>query len=126
MNKYVKYGLIAVLVLGAMWAAAFFIKSNSKSSITYDTKKPFTSSIEKKTVAVNSALDKSPCFALLKPPQFYCPTDHNLFWIKIFSFWHIAIELAHQSHFNPWDFNMWENFLLLGVKIATPIDHRNS
>ena len=51
MNKYVKYALIGVLVLGALWAAAFFIKSNSKSSITYETKKPFISSIEKKTVA---------------------------------------------------------------------------
>ncbi len=56
MNKYVKYGLIGVLVLGALWAAAFFIKSNSKSSITYDTKKPFTSSIEKKTVATGKVI----------------------------------------------------------------------
>ena len=56
MNKYVKYGLIAVLVLGGMWAAAFFIKSNSKSATTYDTKKPFTSNIEKKTVATGKVI----------------------------------------------------------------------
>lgn len=51
MNKIVKYILIGVLVLGALWAAAFFIKSNSKSSITYETQNPFISNIEKKTVA---------------------------------------------------------------------------
>ncbi len=56
MNKYVKYGLIAVLVLGALWAAAFFIKSNSKGAITYDTKNPFISSIEKKTVATGKVI----------------------------------------------------------------------
>ncbi|MFS4466944.1 efflux RND transporter periplasmic adaptor subunit [Maribacter sp. 2210JD10-5] len=51
MNKIVKYILIGVLILGALWAAVFFIKSNSKSSITYETSSPFISSIEKKTVA---------------------------------------------------------------------------
>ncbi|MBT8235435.1 MAG: efflux RND transporter periplasmic adaptor subunit [Bacteroidia bacterium] len=56
MNKFVKYGLIGILVLGAMWAAAFFIKSNAKSAITYETQKPFTSSIEKKTVATGKVI----------------------------------------------------------------------
>lgn len=56
MNKYVKYGLIAVLVLGALWAAAFFIKSNSKGAITYDTKNPFIANIEKKTVATGKVI----------------------------------------------------------------------
>jgi HlyD family secretion protein len=56
MNKYVKYGLIGVLVLGALWAAAFFIKSNSKGAITYDTKKPFIANIEKKTVATGKVI----------------------------------------------------------------------
>ena len=37
MNKIVKYILIGILVLGALWAAAFFIKSNSKEAITYET-----------------------------------------------------------------------------------------
>ena len=56
MNKYVKYALIGVLVLGALWAAAFFIKSNSQGAITYETQKPFTSSIEKKTVATGKVI----------------------------------------------------------------------
>ncbi|MBT8281855.1 MAG: efflux RND transporter periplasmic adaptor subunit [Muriicola sp.] len=56
MNKYVKYGLIAVLVLGALWAAAFFIKSNSKGAIEYDTKNPFIANIEKKTVATGKVI----------------------------------------------------------------------
>lgn len=56
MNKYLKYTLIGLLVLGALWAAVFFIKSNSKSAIEYSTKKPFTSSIEKKTVATGKLI----------------------------------------------------------------------
>jgi HlyD family secretion protein len=56
MNKIVKYILIGILGLGALWAAAFFIKSNSKSAITYETKKPFISDIEKKTVATGKVI----------------------------------------------------------------------
>ncbi len=56
MNKIVKYILIGLLVLGALWAAVFFIKSNSKSSITYETQKPFISNIEKKTVATGKVI----------------------------------------------------------------------
>ncbi len=56
MNKIVKYVLIAILVIGALWAAMFFIKSNSKSAITYDTQKPFISTIEKKTVATGKVV----------------------------------------------------------------------
>ena len=56
MNKFVKYGLIAILVLGAMWAATYFIKTNSKSAITYDTKTPFVSTIELKTVATGKVI----------------------------------------------------------------------
>jgi len=56
MNKIVKYILIALLVIGALWAAVFFIKSNSKSAITYDSQKPFISSIEKKTVATGKVV----------------------------------------------------------------------
>ena len=56
MNKYVKYGLIGVLAIGALWAAAFFIKSNQKSAITYETQKPFKSNIEKKTVATGKVI----------------------------------------------------------------------
>lgn len=56
MNKILKYVLIGVVVLGALWAAAFFVKSNSKSAITYETKNPFTASIEKKTVATGKVV----------------------------------------------------------------------
>ena len=56
MNKFVKYGLIAILVLGAMWAATYFIKTNSKSAVTYDTKTPFVSTIELKTVATGKVI----------------------------------------------------------------------
>jgi len=56
MNKILKYVLIGVAVLATLWAAAFFIKSNSKSSITYETQKPFISNIEKKTVATGKVV----------------------------------------------------------------------
>ncbi|MFT6722312.1 MAG: HlyD family secretion protein [Flavobacteriaceae bacterium] len=56
MNKFLKYGLIGALVLGALWAAAFFVKSNSKSSINYDTTNAFISNIEKKTVATGKVV----------------------------------------------------------------------
>ncbi|WBU88085.1 efflux RND transporter periplasmic adaptor subunit [Cellulophaga omnivescoria] len=56
MNKVLKYTLIVVAVLAVLWAAAFFIKTNSKSSITYETKKPFISNIEKKSVATGKVV----------------------------------------------------------------------
>jgi HlyD family secretion protein len=56
MNKIVKYILIGVLVLGAIWAALFFIKSNSKSAVTYETQQPFMATIEKKTVATGKVI----------------------------------------------------------------------
>jgi len=56
MNKIVKYVLIGLLVLGALWAAVFFIKSNSKSSIVYETSQPFKANIEKKTVATGKLI----------------------------------------------------------------------
>ncbi len=31
MKKAVRYSIIAVIALGALWAAAFFVKSNSKA-----------------------------------------------------------------------------------------------
>ncbi|MFK7812255.1 MAG: efflux RND transporter periplasmic adaptor subunit [Maribacter sp.] len=56
MNKIVKYILIILLILGVLGAAVFFIKSNSKSAITYETQKPFISSVEKKTVATGKVV----------------------------------------------------------------------
>lgn len=55
-NKILKYTGIVILVLGALWAAAFFVKSNSQSAVTYETKNPFISNIEKKTVATGKVV----------------------------------------------------------------------
>ncbi len=56
MNKIVKYILIALLVFAVLWAAVFFIKTNSKSAITYNTQNPFTATIEQKTVATGKVV----------------------------------------------------------------------
>jgi HlyD family secretion protein len=56
MNKFLKYFLIFALVVGVLGAAIFFMKSNSKSSISYETQKPFISNIEKKTVATGKVV----------------------------------------------------------------------
>ncbi|MDC6367289.1 MULTISPECIES: efflux RND transporter periplasmic adaptor subunit [Flavobacteriaceae] len=56
MKKILKWVGLGVLVLGALWAATFFIKSNSKSAIEYETHKPFISNIEKKTVATGKVI----------------------------------------------------------------------
>lgn len=55
-KKILKYAGIGILALGALWAAAFFIKSNSQSAVTYETKKPFISNIERKTVATGKVI----------------------------------------------------------------------
>lgn len=56
MKKAVRYSIIAFVALGALWAAAFFVKSNSKASVTYDTLSPFYGNIEVKTVATGSVV----------------------------------------------------------------------
>ena len=56
MNKYEKWILISLLILGGLWAATFFIKSNSKSVTEYETYQPFIASIEKKTVATGKVI----------------------------------------------------------------------
>ena len=56
MKKAVRYSIIAIVALGALWAAAFFVKSNSKGSVTYDTLSPFFGNIEVKTVATGSVV----------------------------------------------------------------------
>ncbi len=54
--KILKYVGISVLVLGGLFAAAYFIKTNSKSIIEYDTENPFISSIERKTVVTGKVI----------------------------------------------------------------------
>lgn len=56
MKKILKWVGLGVLVLGALWAATFFIGTNSKGTIEYDTHNPFISSIEKKTVATGKVI----------------------------------------------------------------------
>ncbi len=54
--KILKYIGIGVLIIGALFAAAYFIKSNSKSPITFDTETPFRTSIEEKSVATGKVI----------------------------------------------------------------------
>ncbi|UNY99244.1 efflux RND transporter periplasmic adaptor subunit [Zhouia spongiae] len=63
--KILKYVGIGVLILGVLWAAAFFIKSNSKSAIVYETETPFKTDIEQKTVATGKVVPEDE--VLIKP-----------------------------------------------------------
>ena len=54
--KYLKYIGIAALLGGVLFATAFFIKSNSTSSIVYDTQTLITATIEDKIVATGKVL----------------------------------------------------------------------
>lgn len=48
--KIIKYFIIAFLIFGVLFSAAYFAKTNSKSSVTYETEKLFKTTIEKETV----------------------------------------------------------------------------
>ena len=48
--KIIKYLIIAFLVFGVLFSAAYFAKTNSKSSVTYETEKLFKTTIDKETV----------------------------------------------------------------------------
>jgi HlyD family secretion protein len=48
--KIIKYFIIAFLIFGVLFSAAYFAKTNSKSSVRYETEKLFKSTIEKETV----------------------------------------------------------------------------
>ena len=56
MNKIVRYFVIALVVFGVLFAAAFFIKSNSTATISYETQGAIITSIEKKTVATGKVI----------------------------------------------------------------------
>lgn len=56
MKKVVKYAGISLGVIGILWAAAFFIKSNSKSSVIYETLSAAPQTIETKTVATGKVI----------------------------------------------------------------------
>tara|TARA_B100001063_G_scaffold62953_1_gene56988 strand:- start:14215 stop:15351 length:1137 start_codon:yes stop_codon:yes gene_type:complete len=48
--------LIILLILGFLFAIAYFVRTNSTSSIEYDTTKPFTSSIQKTSVVTGKVI----------------------------------------------------------------------
>ena len=54
--KILKYIGITLLILSSLFAAAYFIKTNNKSVITYETQTPFTTSIENKTVVTGKVI----------------------------------------------------------------------
>lgn len=54
--KILQYIGITLLILGSLFAAAYFIKTNNKSVITYETQTPFTTSIENKTVVTGKVI----------------------------------------------------------------------
>ncbi|MEK9612469.1 MAG: efflux RND transporter periplasmic adaptor subunit [Flavobacteriaceae bacterium] len=54
--KILKYLGITLLIGGALFAAAYFIKTNNKSVIEYDTEVAFISTIEKKTVVTGKVI----------------------------------------------------------------------
>lgn len=54
--KILKYIGIILLISGALFAAAYFIKTNDKSAIVYKTKTIITTSIEKKTVITGKVI----------------------------------------------------------------------
>ena len=56
MKNVLKYAGITIGAIAVLWAAAFFIKSNSKSSIVYETTQAFISDIEMKTVATGKVI----------------------------------------------------------------------
>jgi HlyD family secretion protein len=54
--KILKYIGIILLISGALFAAAYFIKTNDKSAIIYETKTIINTSIEKKTVITGKVI----------------------------------------------------------------------
>ncbi|WP_340065114.1 efflux RND transporter periplasmic adaptor subunit [Ascidiimonas aurantiaca] len=56
MKNVLKYLLIAVFVILALVAAAYFIKSNSKPPVVFETETPFNTDIEQKTVATGKVI----------------------------------------------------------------------
>ena len=53
--KFKNIGII-VLILGLLFAIAYFVRTNSKSAIQYDTTTAFTSSIQKTSVVTGTVI----------------------------------------------------------------------
>ena len=58
MNKYVKYGLLIVVALGAFYAIARVLKTNSKPAELYETEKPSKQTIVNRVVATGKVIPK--------------------------------------------------------------------
>ena len=56
MKKVFKYILIAAILFGFLYATVFFIKSNSKPAVQYDTETALITSIEMKSVATGKVI----------------------------------------------------------------------
>lgn len=56
MNKIVRYLLIGIVLFSVLFAAAYFIKSNSKATLDYETKTALITNIEEKTVATGKVI----------------------------------------------------------------------
>ncbi len=54
--KFLRYTLIILVILGALFAAAYFIKTNKKGTIEYETQTAITTTIERKTVATGKVI----------------------------------------------------------------------
>ncbi len=54
--KILKYLGIAIFVFGLLFAAAYFVKTNSKSIVAYDTQSAIVTSIERKTVVTGKVI----------------------------------------------------------------------
>ena len=54
--KILKYIGIALVIFGALFATAYFIKTNNKSTIEYETQTAIISDIEKKTVVTGKVI----------------------------------------------------------------------
>ncbi len=54
--KIIKYLGIALLIIGVLFAAAYFIKTNNKSVIEYEVQNPITTNIERKTVVTGKVI----------------------------------------------------------------------
>ena len=56
MKKVFKYMIIAAILFGVLYATVFFIKSNSKPAVQYDTETALITSIEMKSVATGKVI----------------------------------------------------------------------
>ena len=56
MKKVIKYILITLLVFGVLYATSFFIRSNNKGAVVYETENPVKTNIQNKSVATGKVV----------------------------------------------------------------------